>query len=174
MPNLRKRASWRSRAAFAALALLGVTACKRSGGDEPKDEVIYVKNDDPKMSAAIARAQGSLETFRAALAAPPADAKSFSVKVGFAWGTKGDREHIWLTEPQLDASSVTGTINNEPVDVTTLKLGQSVSAPLKDVSDWMYVEGGVLRGGYTLRVLLDKMAPEAKQKMLGEMGFRLE
>ncbi|HEX2873172.1 MAG TPA: DUF2314 domain-containing protein [Polyangiaceae bacterium] len=174
MPNLRKRASWLPRVARAALALLVLTGCKRSSGDEPKDEVIYVKNDDPKMSAAIAKAQGSLETFRAALAAPPADAKSFSVKVGFAWGTKGDREHIWLADPKLDATTVTGTVNNEPVDVTTLKLGQSVRAPLKDVSDWMYVEGGVLRGGYTLRVLLDKMAPEAKQKMLGEMGFRLE
>jgi uncharacterized protein YegJ (DUF2314 family) len=163
-----------SKASWLLLAVLCLPACKRSGGDEPKDEVVYVKGDDPKMSAAIAKAQGSLDTFRAALAAPPADAKSFSVKVGFAWGTKGEREHIWLTEPALDATTVTGKINNEPVDVTNLKLGQSVSAPLKDVSDWMYVEGGVLRGGYTLRVLLDKMSPESKQKMLGEMGFRLE
>jgi uncharacterized protein YegJ (DUF2314 family) len=167
--------SFCSKPGLLLLAALGSIACKRgSSEDGPKDEVVYVKGDDPAMTAAIAKAQGSLETFRAALAAPPAGSTSFSVKVGFAWGTKGDREHIWLTEPKLDASNVTGTVNNEPVDVTTLKLGQSASAPLKDVSDWMYVEGGVLRGGYTLRVLLDKMAPEAKQKMLADMGFRLD
>ena len=168
MPTLRANASW------ALLALLALPACKRSSSDEPKDEVVYVKGDDPKMSAAIAKAQGSLETFRAALAAPPADAKSFSIKVGFAWGTKGDREHIWLTEPKLDGASVTGTVNNEPVDVDSLKLGQVVTAPLKDVSDWMYVEGGVLKGGYTLRVLLDKMSPDSRKRMLDDMGFRLE
>jgi hypothetical protein len=32
----------------------------------------------------------------------------------------------------------------------------------------------VLRGGYTLRVLLDKMSLETRKKMLSEMGFILE
>jgi uncharacterized protein YegJ (DUF2314 family) len=154
--------------------LVGLAACSRSSSDAPKDEVIYVKSGDATMAVAIAKAQSSLESFRAVLAAPPAGAKSFSVKVGFPWGIKDDREHIWLTEPKLAGATVTGTINNEPVDVTSLKLGQVVTAPLKDISDWMYVENGVLRGGYTLRVLLDKMSPETRKKMLGEMGFRLE
>lgn len=156
------------------LLLVGLTACSRSSSDAPKDEVIYVKSGDATMAAAIAKAQASLESFRAVLAAPPAGSKSFSVKVGFPWGLKDDREHIWLTEPKLEATTVTGTINNDPVDVTSLKLGQVVTAPLKDVSDWMYVENGVLRGGYTLRVLLDKMSAETRKKMLSEMGFRLD
>jgi uncharacterized protein YegJ (DUF2314 family) len=157
-----------------SLLLVGFAACARSSGDAPKDEVIYVKSGDRTMTAAIAKAQASLETFRTVLAAPPAGTKSFSVKVGFPWGIKDDREHIWLTEPKLAATTVTGTINNEPVDATSLKLGEVVTAPLADISDWMYVENGVLRGGYTLRVLLDKMSPETRSKMLGEMGFRLE
>ena len=126
------------------------------------------------MAAAIAKARASLESFRTVLAAPPTGSKSFSVKVGFPWGIKDDREHIWLTEPKLAATTVTGTINNEPVDATSLKLGEVVTAPLEDISDWMYVENGVLRGGYTLRVLLDKMSPETRKKMLSEMGFRLD
>ena len=156
------------------LLWFGLAACSRSSGDAPKDEIVYVKSGDPTMAAAITKAQGSLESFRAVLAAPPAGTKSFSVKVGFPWGIKDDREHIWLAEPKLDATTVTGTINNEPIDVTSLKLGEVVTAPLKDLSDWMYVENGVLRGGYTLRVLLDKMSPEARSKMLSEMGFRLD
>jgi len=158
-----------------SILLLGLTACPRSSSSgEQKDDVVYVKGNDPAMSSAIAKAQATLEAFKSALAAPPAKAESFSVKVGFAWGTKGDREHIWLSEPKLDGTSVSGKVNNEPVDATNLVLGQAVTAPLKDVSDWMYVEDGVLRGGYTLRVLLDKMSPEARKKMLDDMGFRLE
>src|SRR4051794_37389244 len=95
------------------LVLVGVTACSRSSSEASKDEVVYVKSGDPTMAAAIAKARASLETFRSVLAAPPANTKSFSVKVGFAWGLKDDREHIWLTEPKLDVSTVTGTINNE-------------------------------------------------------------
>jgi len=160
---------------YGGLLLICLSACSRSSGaSEQKDKVVYVKGADPAMSAAIAEAQASLETFKRVLAAPPPNAKSFSVKVGFAWGTSGDREHIWLTEPKLDGASVSGTINNEPVDATNLTLGQAVTAPQKDISDWMYVEDGVLRGGYTLRVLLRKMSPEARQKMLEGMGFRLE
>jgi uncharacterized protein YegJ (DUF2314 family) len=156
------------------LLLLSLAACSRSSSDAPKDEVIYVKSGDATMAAAIAKAQASLESFRAVLAAPPANTKNFSVKVGFPWGIKDDREHIWLTAPKLEATTVTGTINNEPVDATSVKVGEVVTAPLKDISDWMYVENGVLRGGYTLRVLLDKMSPETRQKMMADMGFRLE
>jgi uncharacterized protein YegJ (DUF2314 family) len=156
------------------LVLVGLAACSRFSGDAPKDEVVYVKSGDATMAAAIAKARASLESFRTALAAPPTGSKSFSVKVGFPWGIKDDREHIWLTEPKLAATTVTGTINNEPVDATSLELGEVVTAPLEDISDWMYVENGVLRGGYTLRVLLDKMSPETREKMLADMGFRLE
>jgi uncharacterized protein YegJ (DUF2314 family) len=157
------------------ILLLGLAGCPRSSAtSEQKDDVVYVKGNDAAMSAAIAKAQATLDTFKCALAAPPVKAESFSIKVGFAWGTKGEREHIWLTEPKFDGTSIQGKINNEPVDATNLVLGQAVTAPLKDVSDWMYVEDGVLRGGYTLRVLLDKMSPEARKKMLDDMGFRLE
>lgn len=155
--------------------LLGLTACSRSSGaSEQQEQVVYVKGNDSAMAAAIAKAQATLDTFKSALSAPKPGAKTFSVKVGFPWGTKGEREHIWLTEPKLEGTSISGKVNNQPVDVTTLELGQAVTAPLKDISDWMYVEDGVLRGGYTLRVLLDKMSPEARKKMLDDMGFRLE
>jgi uncharacterized protein YegJ (DUF2314 family) len=154
--------------------VLSLVACSRSKAGEQKDDVVYVKGNDPAMSAAIAEAQATLDTFKSALAAHAPSAQSFSVKVGFAWGSKGEREHIWLSEPKLDGATVSGKINNEPVDVTTLSLGQAVTAPLKDISDWMYVDDGVLRGGYTLRVLLNKMSPEARKKMLDEMGFRLQ
>ena len=61
MQRFQSKASWLSLAMLASLALAG---CKRGASDEPKDEVVYVKGDDPKMSAAIAKAQGSLDKYR--------------------------------------------------------------------------------------------------------------
>jgi uncharacterized protein YegJ (DUF2314 family) len=159
------------------IVLLGVLACSRRSSDAEKakpDEVVWVKNADPKMGAAITQARATLPTFRAALASPPAGAENFSVKVGFVMDDSAEREHIWLGDVKLTETQVSDAINNEPVSVSRLKLGQQVTAPLEDVSDWMYVEGGVLRGGFTLRVLLDKMSPEGRKKMLDDMGVRLE
>ncbi len=84
------------------------------------------------------------------------------------------QEHIWLTEPSFASGRVSGVVNNEPVDATFLKLGQRVSAPEADISDWMFVESGVLRGGYTLRVLLDRLPPPEREKQMQAMGFRLD
>ena len=153
-----------------------LSACARhaeTDKEKDRDEVVYVKSEDPGMTAAIAKAQSTLGTFKAALAAPAPGSERYAVKVGFPYG-KGDREHIWVAEPKFNEASVTGRIMNEPVDVPDLKFGQVVTAPVKDVSDWMYVEGGVMRGGYTMRVLLDKMSPDERKKMLGELSVRLD
>jgi len=157
--------------------LLSLATCsRRSDAAKPADAdpVTYVTGNDRAMNGAIAPAQATLDVFKGALAAAPPGALSFSVKVGFPYGAHG-REHIWLVDVTLTGSEVTGKINNEPVDAKNLKLGQIVTAPQKDISDWMYVDGGVLRGGYTLRVLLDKMSPGERKKTLAEMGdVRLE
>jgi uncharacterized protein YegJ (DUF2314 family) len=158
------------------LLLLCVLSCSRGSSDPEKSkpaEVVGVKNADPKMGAAIAKARATLPSFRAVLASPPAGAEKFSVKVGFV-DDSSEREHIWLGDVKLTETHVSGALNNEPVNVSRLQLGQHVTAPLEDISDWMYVEGGVLRGGFTLRVLLDKMSPEERTKMLGELGVKLD
>lgn len=133
----------------------------------------YVAAEDAEMNASIETARASLQTFKAALRSRPAGADSFAVKVAFTYG-RDSQEHIWLTEPSFSSGRVSGLVGNEPVNATFLRLGQNVSAPDSDVSDWMFVESGVLRGGYTLRVLLNRLPPLERERQLQEMGFRLE
>jgi len=159
-----------------ALALV-VAACHDSPGNVVKrpgqSDVINVEAEDPGMNAAIKKAASTLPEFKAALAAPPERAVGFSVKVAFPYG-KNNREHIWLDTPSFSEGSVSGVIGNEPVYVTSIKLGQKVSAPESRVSDWMYIQDGVLKGGFTVRALLDRMSPEERERQLASMGFRLE
>jgi len=154
--------------------LLGACARKaeaeqQAGADQP----VYVRSADPGMAAAVAKARATLADFEAALKERKPSTERYAVKVGFPFGN-GGREDIWIRDPQLGGDSVTGIVMNEPVDVTNLKLGQSVTSPAADIVDWMYVDAGVLRGGHTMRVLLDKMSPEDRQKMLGELGVKLD
>src|SRR3954471_21230100 len=120
---------------FSLIFLLALAACSRRSGDDKgivghggseKDPVHYVRGSDPAMTAAIAKAQATLGVFEGALTAPPPGADGFSIKVGFPYGDQ-NREHIWLVDVKLTAADVTGTINNDPVDVKNLKLGQVVT-----------------------------------------------
>lgn len=157
----------------AALVLFGCARKSETEKDESPDPVVYLKSEDPGMAAATAKAKSTLGEFKAALAQRKPNTERYAVKIGFPYG-KDNREHMWVQDPRFHDDAVAGTLINEPVDVANLKLGQAVTAPAADVSDWMYVEGGVLRGGYTMRVLLDKMSPEERQKMLGQLGVKLE
>jgi uncharacterized protein YegJ (DUF2314 family) len=163
---------------FLLISLGLVSACRAKVGETVRrpgqPDMTYVSGEDVAMNQAIQTARGFLPTFRAALADQSSSRSRFAVKVAFAYGTAGGHEHIWLTEPAFAAGRVTGVVSNEPVDVTTLRIGQRITAPEADVSDWMYLESGVLRGGYTLRVLLDRLLPAERAEMLRQMDFRLE
>ncbi|MCM3878350.1 MAG: DUF2314 domain-containing protein [Thermoanaerobaculia bacterium] len=153
------------------------TSCKDGPSNVVKrpgrPDVVNVEAEDPLMSAAIKKAGSTLTEFKAALRAPPTGASGFSVKVSFPHGNNS-REHIWLGAPSFSDGQVSGVVGNEPVYVTSLKLGQQVSAPEARVSDWMYVQNGVLHGGFTVRALLDRMPREERERQLAEMNFRLE
>src|SRR5258706_10786903 len=131
-----------------AFALL-VASCNDGRGNvvkrAGKADVVNVEAEDPLMSAAIKKAASTLPEFKKVLAAPPASASAFSVKVAFPYGNN-NREHIWLGTPSFSDGYVSGVVGNEPVYVTSIKLGQQVSAPEARVSDWMYVQEGVLHG----------------------------
>jgi uncharacterized protein YegJ (DUF2314 family) len=43
-----------------------------------------------------------------------------------------------------------------------------------EITDWMYVDDGVLRGAFTVRVLLDRSSVKEREKKLSEMGVRLD
>jgi len=165
------------RLAASLVIALSLASCKKEAGQIVKrpgqPDMAYVEAEDPIMNAAIKRAGATLPSFKAVVAAPPVNASEIAVKVGFQYGST-DEEHIWLISPSFAGGQVSGLVNNEPVNVTSVKLGQHVSAPEGCISDWMYVQDGVLHGGFTIRVLLERMPAEERERQVKDMGFRLE
>jgi uncharacterized protein YegJ (DUF2314 family) len=166
------------RTAIVLTVVLALSGCGRSSDNVVKrsgePDMISVTADDSAMNAAIERARASLPAFRAALASHPAGSDGFAVKVALSYGKDGGEEHIWLVDPSLAANTVSGIVNNEPVHATHLKLGQRLTAPVADVSDWMYAQHGVLKGGETIRVLVSRMSPEERKDFVASTGLRLE
>lgn len=165
--------------AVALLALvLGTAAC---GSREPPAEIVerpgepdvmQVAGDDEVMNAAISEAQATLDDFVASLSEPAEGQSAFSVKARLEEGDSV--EHIWLSDPQATEEGFSGALGNEPLELEGFVLGQSVSVPREQVSDWMYIEDGVLRGGFTILALRDLLPEEERQAFEDSLPFRLE
>jgi uncharacterized protein YegJ (DUF2314 family) len=130
------------------------------GAREPR--VTYVDENDPEMKAAIDKARESLPDFIQALKSPKPTQSMFSIKAPFSDGE--DSEHIWLTPVSYDGEKFHGTISNRPDKLTNVRLGTKVTLEPKQLSDWMYLEGKRLVGGYTIRVLRKKMSDQERME----------
>lgn len=168
-----RRAGW-----VLVFSLLAVTGC----GDGRNDGVVrrrgqpdYVRKYDPQaMDKAIAGARATWRQFAQALASPGDRMYGFSIKRGFRVGDDPEAEHIWLTQVSFDGERFTGTVDNEPVDTREVRLGDRVEVTPEQLSDWMYIEKGVLRGGYTIRVLVAQDSPQAREAFFKDVGFRFD
>jgi uncharacterized protein YegJ (DUF2314 family) len=133
--------------------------------------VISVAADDPEMNAAIQEAQDTLPLFIAALQAPTATQSYFSIKVGFPYGEAGEVEHMWVSKLSYTDGQFAGILDNKPVFVTDIHLGDQVAARLEEISDWMIVDDGRLLGGFTLHVLRNQMNADEREQYDAEMGI---
>lgn len=163
-------------------AFLGVTLVLLGcDSKQPRDETVHregqpdfsrTRDGDPEMEKAIQTARKSVDSFIAALKTPSAEQAGFSVKKPFIDG--GTVEHIWLSGVSFDGTRFRGRVDNEPVDVKNVKMGETVTATKDEISDWFYVEKGKLVGGYTFRVLYARLSPDEKKDFNTHINFRIE
>lgn len=166
--------------------LLCVSVCfllAASGCEDREDDGVVrrdgepdfaTKYDEKAMTDAIAKARATWREFSAALVKPAPGMSRFSIKKGFLVDDDPEGEHIWLADVSFDGGNFRGAVGNEPVSTQEVKFGQVVDVMPEELTDWMFVEDGVLRGGYTLRVLLMQKSPEDRKAFLETLGFRLE
>jgi len=129
------------------------------------------------MEAAIERAIAEIDTFIEVLQHPRISQQGFSVKKPFPYTMEsGDTgyEHIWLNDIVYRDGTFIGSVGNDPVDVQGLRLNDEASVEKTEISDWMYVDDGVLVGGYTLRVLRDRMSAMERMELDEMLPFRVE
>ncbi len=162
---------------LAGLALLLVIAVPSSVAQRvrPADAppVVQVPAEDAAMARAVTDARASLPAFAARLRAPRVGDARFAVKVAVP-RADGTAEHVWLGRVAVAADSLRGTLDNDPDGLPGWRIGDRITAPLAAVTDWMFVERGVLRGAYTTRVLLGRLSPKERRRIVAAMGVRLD
>ncbi|RBQ03142.1 YegJ family protein [Pedobacter miscanthi] len=143
--------------------------------EERKDEpdMVYIPSEDERMNWAIEKANLTLWYFEKSLANPQPHHVYFSIKVHIIDGENS--EHIWLTEPHFDdEGNLFGTVGNEPVSVSTVKLNQRIGIDRDLISDWMSIENGRLIGGYTIRAIRDGIPEKDRAEFDNSIGMYID
>lgn len=128
------------------------------------------------MEQAIATAKSEVEIFITALQNPQPSQTYFSIKKPFAYEEEGVKsyEHIWLDQVSWDGEFFHGNIANEPLNTKEVSLGQKIKIKKDDISDWMIIDGGILKGGYTIRALRSRMSDKEKKDFDASVDFKFQ
>jgi uncharacterized protein YegJ (DUF2314 family) len=120
-------------------------------------EVYTVSSEDVEMNLAIRTARSKVNTFIQRV--KDRDLDLYSVKVPIRDGK--ETEHFWLKDTKITDSGFWGVIDNDAEIVKNVKYGDSISVMKDSISDWLYIENGVMFGNFTLRAA-NKLFPDEK------------
>lgn len=142
-------------------------------GNLEEDKVIMVPEEDPAMLAAIKKAGETVQAdFIPHLTSPGPKMDGFAIKYPVSDGT--NEEHMWLNQLSYADGKFTGVIDNRPNNVKGIEFGQKMTIAADAISDWMFIDDGQLRGGFTMRVMRDKLPPEERAKFDAAMPFKID
>jgi uncharacterized protein YegJ (DUF2314 family) len=139
---------------------------------EVLDSIVSVPDDDPDMVGAMQKAKETLPDFVEILQTPNTGERFLLLKARFVDGV--DIEHMWVADLVEDGDGFRGVVADEPKVVKTVTFKQPVKITRDQITDWMVIQDGKVKGALTTRVLLTKMTPKQKKAFLRSMPFAFE
>jgi uncharacterized protein YegJ (DUF2314 family) len=161
---------------FSFFILLVLASCGNNQTAKTKREgepdIITVTDTDAEMNEAIKKANATLALFNEALKNTNSGAGYFALKTRFKTSNGG--EHIWVSSITVRDNKYFGVVDNLPESTTEVNIGDTIQIANENISDWMYIENQKLRGGYTIRLLRNRMTEEERKQFDAENGLIIE
>lgn len=132
-----------------------------------RDELAYVRHDDPDMRAAFRKARASLAQFLALAELPRPGMEGFAVKIALSDGC--EPEYFWIHPFSRSGKAFTGLLDNTPQTIGGVTKGDRITFASADIVDWMYFENGRMRGNFTAQALLK--TPEEREAFRKRFGL---
>ena len=132
-----------------------------------------VTAEDPSMNSAIDKAKQTISEFDQALKSNNPSYTDFAVKKRYKT-SDGGGEHMWIAGIKVVNGNYKGFVNNDAEKTTEVKYGDTVIVRKDEITDWMYLDNNVLKGGYTIREVRNQMSKGERIKMDKELGFKIE
>lgn len=141
------------------------------------DSTVYAfDNNDTNVNLAMSKAKNTFPKFDSAFRNHKYDSGTCAVKLRFDAKNNMENvkiEHLWATEITYENGNYYGVMD-QPHFTTEVKSGQKVKIDPEKVSDWMYAEKGILRGGYTIRATRNKMPEQQRVHFDATYPFKIE
>ena len=143
------------------------------GGDEQVSDWQITRGGNPDVRLAHTQARDAFPVFLAALEAADAGAGVFEVAVELP-APNGTPTKVWLENVSLAAGEVSGHLKLTPPDGLTedLKKGDKTSFTRAQILDWRYVENGLWRGDFVVRVILSEYPEDVRARIVENMHDR--
>jgi uncharacterized protein YegJ (DUF2314 family) len=154
--------------ATALVAMLAIAATSHAE-KKLKGGIVRVPTGDNELAAAVKRARETLDVYWKAADSKNAAIKKLSIKVRIA--DKNGVEHVWTSFVIRKNDGFAGLIANNPALVKSVKLGQLYKFKKSDISDWMYMKGGKIYGGFTIRALVGRMPKAQGDKFKAALAY---
>ncbi len=142
-------------------------------GLDTASDTYYVTAEDSSMNLAINRAKKTITEFDLALKSNNSSYTNFAVKKRYKT-IDGGGEHMWIAIIDFGNGDYKGFVNNDAEKTVEVKYGDTVIVRKNEISDWMYLDKNVLRGGYTIREVRNQMNNKERIKMDKDLGFKIE
>lgn len=158
-----------------SLILLSAIGCKK---DDPIEKpfqpatVSKISNENLEINKAISTAKMTLDQFDTAIKSKNPHFSFFALKSTIQ--TLNGKEPIWINKIELVDQKYFGIIDNLPTAAKDIKIGDRIEIDKNSISDWMYLENSILRGGYTIRVLRNEMTENEKRDFDKNNGIIIE
>jgi uncharacterized protein YegJ (DUF2314 family) len=129
-------------------------------------------DEDTAMNAAMATARRRFGQFDSAFRSGKYEPRQFSIKVRFS--NPNGHEYIWVTEIVSQKGQYWGVLSDTPATVINARFGDKLPISRRDVADWLYGRDSILHGGFTIRVLEQRMSKEERARHDANFPFKLE
>lgn len=135
------------------------TPTDRSKEDYPKN-IKPIEQDDSLMNNAIAKAREEFYVFDSAFRKGNNDKSLFAIKLRFSTDIGG--EHIWAHSISLEGESYYGILDDDAISIDNVKAGDKIEINKNSLSDWIFSDNGIMKGGFTVKVLRNKMTSQER------------
>ena len=122
--------------------------------------VVPVSGNDPRLKTAVAKARKRWPEFVKHFEERQPE-QTFSVKARI--GDNEAAEFMWVSVTGLENGWIYGRLDNDPIELTSIRCGDRVRVRVADLNDWLYTAGERMVGGFTIEVLR-KIQDELRNK----------
>lgn len=127
---------------------------------------------DVELESAIQQARDSLPTFIQTIATPHTSRTLVAVKVRFMPPSEIPQD-IWVDEVTYTDGVFRGSVGDD-IPALRLEFGEKINVDENEILDWMIVQDGKLLGGYTIRLAMQRMSAEERERFLQSLDYVIE